>query len=215
MIPARTSDCCSMPMRGVRRNCAKSASSLQAPPGQRMPSGSARRTWAWRDQVTYVARPNVEELVRLYQQASVFALPSDEEGFGMVVLEAMGLWCPRRFHEQLAAPTASSVTGRTGTSCRWMTLRPMAKRLEALLCDPALNRQMGQKARLTVEARFEERIAGAVFCGDVGPLAREGRGQLMCGLIAAFSRIPLREAAARRALDRLARRGPDGEGPVA
>ena len=46
-----------------------------------------------RDRVEYVASPSREELVRLYQEASVFALPSDEEGLGMVILEAMSWRC--------------------------------------------------------------------------------------------------------------------------
>ncbi|QIL20513.1 glycosyltransferase family 4 protein [Thermomonas sp. HDW16] len=47
-----------------------------------------------REQVTFVDCPSQEELVALYQAATVFALPSDEEGLGIVLLEAMGCGVP-------------------------------------------------------------------------------------------------------------------------
>jgi D-inositol-3-phosphate glycosyltransferase len=42
-----------------------------------------------RDSVKFLAGPDEEELVQLHQCAPVFALPSDKEGFGVVILEAM------------------------------------------------------------------------------------------------------------------------------
>ena len=40
------------------------------------------------------AEPTREELVVLYQNASMFILASDEEGFGVVILEAMACGIP-------------------------------------------------------------------------------------------------------------------------
>src|SRR5438045_8382515 len=47
-----------------------------------------------RDSVEFVASPGLEELVRLYQRAAVFALPSDDEGLGSVILGAMACGVP-------------------------------------------------------------------------------------------------------------------------
>ena len=46
------------------------------------------------DRVECVSAPPRDALVRLYQRASAFALPSDEEGFGMVLVEAMACGVP-------------------------------------------------------------------------------------------------------------------------
>jgi D-inositol-3-phosphate glycosyltransferase len=46
------------------------------------------------DRVTFIRFPDAEALVRLYQAATVFALPSDEEGLGVVILEAMACGIP-------------------------------------------------------------------------------------------------------------------------
>ena len=42
----------------------------------------------------HVARPSRADLIRLYQGADVFALSSDEEGLGVVLLEAMACGVP-------------------------------------------------------------------------------------------------------------------------
>ncbi|NCC88425.1 MAG: glycosyltransferase, partial [Clostridia bacterium] len=47
-----------------------------------------------RDRVSYIFRPSQEELVRLYQEASVFVSSSDEEGLGVAILEAMACAVP-------------------------------------------------------------------------------------------------------------------------
>jgi D-inositol-3-phosphate glycosyltransferase len=116
-----------------------------------------------RDQVTFVERPSMEELVRLYQKAAVFALPSDEEGLGLVVLEAMSCGVPV-VCTKCGGPDGIIEDGTDGFL------------VQALLADEVLNRRMGNCARQTVEERYDERVAGGVFL-DVWDSLLQGRSQ--------------------------------------
>lgn len=115
-----------------------------------------------RDRISYVGRPDQEMLVRLYQGASAFALPSDEEGLGVVVLEAMACGVP-------VVSTRSGGPDGIITDCDDGYLVPlddaasMAWRLAALLQDPEANVAMGLKARQTIERHYDERVAGEAF----------------------------------------------------
>ena len=115
-----------------------------------------------RDRVEYVASPSREELVRLYQDASVFALPSDEEGLGMVILEAMSCAVPV-VPTRSGGPDGIITDGEDGFLVPLDDAAAMAGRLQTLLENPSLNITMGRKARATIEARYDERVAGAVF----------------------------------------------------
>lgn len=115
-----------------------------------------------RDRVQYVASPSREELVRLYQEASVFALPSDEEGLGMVILEAMSCAVPV-VSTRSGGPDGIITDGEDGFLVPLDDAAGMAGRLQTLLEKPSLNIAMGNMARKTIEASYDERVAGAVF----------------------------------------------------
>ena len=115
-----------------------------------------------RDRVQYVASPSRQELIRLYQEASVFALPSDEEGLGMVILEAMACAVPV-VSTRSGGPDGIITNGEDGFLVPLDDATTMASRLQTLLENPSLNIAMGRKARATIEARYDERVAGAVF----------------------------------------------------
>jgi glycosyltransferase involved in cell wall biosynthesis len=115
-----------------------------------------------RERINYVARPSTIELVHLYQRASVFALSSDEEGLGVVLLEAMACGVPV-VATRCGGPDGIITDGEDSYLVPPNDLSRMTARIESLLRNPALNLQMGQKARLKIERRYDERIAGAVF----------------------------------------------------
>jgi glycosyltransferase involved in cell wall biosynthesis len=115
-----------------------------------------------RDRVQYIASPSREELIRLYQEASIFALPSDEEGLGMVILEAMSCAVPV-VATRCGGPEGIIRDGEDGFLVPLDDAKAMAGRLKILLEKDAINIEMGHKARKTVESRFDEKIAGAVF----------------------------------------------------
>ena len=115
-----------------------------------------------RERVGYVARPGRDALVRLYQEASVFALPSDEEGFGMVLLEAMACGVPV-ISTRSGGPDGIITDGEDGYLVPRDDAEALSSRLARLLQDPDLNVVMGLRARQTIERRYDERVAGEVF----------------------------------------------------
>ena len=114
------------------------------------------------DRITWHQRPSTDELVRLYQQAAVFALPSDEEGLGVVLLEAMACGIPV-VSTRSGGPDGIITDGEDGYLVTLDNAQALAERLTTLLENPALNIEMGRKARETIEVRYDERVTGAVF----------------------------------------------------
>jgi len=112
--------------------------------------------------VEFVSSPNTEALVRLYQAASAIALSSDEEGFGVVILEAMACGVPV-VSTRSGGPDGIIVDGKDGYLVGLDDAKAMADRLARLLSDEALNQRMGQAARETIMRRYEAGVAGKAF----------------------------------------------------
>lgn len=115
-----------------------------------------------RSRVTVVDRPDRAALLRLYQGARVFALSSDEEGFGMVLLEAMACGVPV-VSTRSGGPEGIVTDGEDGFLVDRDDASAMASRLAVLLKQPAMALEMGHKARQTIERRYDERVAGDAF----------------------------------------------------
>lgn len=114
------------------------------------------------DRVRHVARPETDELVKLYQQASAFALSSDEEGLGVVILEAMACGVPV-VATRCGGPDGIITDGHDGFLVPLDDASAMAERLARLCADTALNRRLGHQARATIEARYAAEVAGMAF----------------------------------------------------
>lgn len=115
-----------------------------------------------RDMIDYVASPSREKLVGLYQSATVFALPSDEEGFGVVLLESMACGVPA-VSTRSGGPDGIITDGKDGFLVPLDDAAQMADRLGQLLMSPAINLTMGLEARRTIEARYAESVASEAF----------------------------------------------------
>jgi D-inositol-3-phosphate glycosyltransferase len=115
-----------------------------------------------RDSVKFAASPSQERLIRMYQRAAVFALPSDEEGLGIVILEAMACGVPV-VATRCGGPEGIITDGTDGFLVPRDDAVALAARLQALLDSPILNEALGRRARATVEARFAEEVAGEAF----------------------------------------------------
>ena len=115
-----------------------------------------------RDRIAYVARPERTTLRDLYQRCALFALASDEEGFGMVLLEAMACGVPV-VSTRSGGPDGIITDGEDGYLVPLDDATTMAARMENLLQNPAHNTAMGRRARQTIECRYDEHIAGKAF----------------------------------------------------
>ena len=107
--------------------------------------------------VTFTGYLNDTDLLPLYQTASVFVLPSFEEGFGMVVSEAMAAGTP---------PVASRISGvkqqindeQTGILVEPGNSGALAEALLDLLAHPEKRRTMGERSQERAEQFSWERI---------------------------------------------------------
>jgi glycosyltransferase involved in cell wall biosynthesis len=104
------------------------------------------------------------DLAERYRRCSIFVLPSGQEGFGIVFLEAM------RFARPCVGGRAGGTPeviedGATGLLVPYGDEPALASALARLLHDPALARAMGRAGRRRLEqhfvfSRFEERLEG-------------------------------------------------------
>jgi len=108
--------------------------------------------------VEYVAKPSLAALVSLYQHARVFALPSHEEGLGLVLLEAMACGVPV-VSTRSGGPDGIVTDGDDGFLTPLDDAATLAARLARLHADSTLNIEMGRRARATVERVYSQRAA--------------------------------------------------------
>lgn len=115
------------------------------------------------DYVTFTGRLGDEALQQLYRRASVFVLPSEGEGFGIVFLEAMAYGKAIIGGAHCGTPSVVA-DGETGLLVKRSDTEALASAIIRLLQDRELRRQLGRagQQRLLdnfVFARFEEKLA--------------------------------------------------------
>ncbi len=103
-----------------------------------------------------------QEMISYYQRASVFAIPSLQEGLGIVGLEAMACGLPI-VSTRCGGPEDFIHEGVTGFLVPLDDSEAMANRLIKLLTDSALRDQMGERARRYIEEHFSYKALGDTF----------------------------------------------------
>lgn len=116
------------------------------------------RELAYSSDVNFHMKPSKAELAEYYRGAACFALSSDEEGLGIVVLEAMASAVPV-VATRCGGPDGIISDGVDGFLVQTGDAQAMAERILQLLSDADKNASMGKKARATVESQFESGIA--------------------------------------------------------
>jgi glycosyltransferase involved in cell wall biosynthesis len=141
--------------------------------------GPSRRTWerlrdrlGLRQQVTFLGTVSRRELIHRYRTASLFCLPSRQEGFGIVFLEAMACGLPIVAARAAAIPETVA-EGEVGLLADPDDPAELAGALTRLLEDAALRRALGAAGRRRVEAYRAERVAGQFLERIRGALAGE------------------------------------------
>lgn len=94
------------------------------------------------------------ELLRVFAEASVFALPTQADTIPWVVLEAMAAGLPVVCTRVGGVP-AMVADGHTGHLVDVADEHGLGAALEALVRDPALAASMGERGRQRVQANFE------------------------------------------------------------
>jgi len=129
-------------------------------PGERFWSQAAKL--GVRDRIAFHLMPTSDEVAVLFRSATCFALASDEEGFGIVVAEALASGLPV-VSTRSGGPEGIISDGVDGYLVARDDAAQMADRLERLLRDPVGAAAMGKMGRAKVEKRFEDRVAGNVY----------------------------------------------------
>ncbi len=105
---------------------------------------------------------DAQQLVGLYRNASVFVLSSDEEGLGIVILEAMASGLPV-VATRCGGPETAVKDGETGFLVPKDDPDALAGRMEQLLRDPVHAEHLGQAGRRRAEQEFSIAAAARKF----------------------------------------------------
>jgi glycosyltransferase involved in cell wall biosynthesis len=123
------------------------------------------------DRVILAGSLSDEEVRNAYRDASLFCLPSVQEGFGIVFLEAMAAGLPVVASRSAAVPEVVP-DGKAGILVPPGDVRALAKALIDLLTDPERRREMSETGRRHVEQFDWQEVAG-VFLREVNELTAD------------------------------------------
>ena len=143
--------------------------------------GPRAEDWDFADQlgirssVHFREKPTTTELVKLYQDAALFVLASDEEGFGIVLLEAMSTGTPV-ICTRCGGPEDIISHGETGYLTPVNDPTALANQMEELLADPVLRERIGDAGRAVVARRFSLTAAGKAYLDKYDDLLDQRAG---------------------------------------
>lgn len=102
----------------------------------------------------------VSEHLHYLAQCDIFVLPSREDPFPLVVLDAASLGCPIVCFDQ-AGGAPEFVENDAGRVVPYLDVDKMAVAVNELVEDATLRSRLGEGARAKVRARHDRRVAGA------------------------------------------------------
>ncbi|HKS95568.1 MAG TPA: glycosyltransferase family 4 protein [Terriglobia bacterium] len=128
-----------------------------------------------REKVRFVGHVDEHALKEFYRQAELFVMPSRQEGFGLVFLEAMAFGKPAVGGNFGGIPEIV-VEGVTGYVVEYGNVEALADRLTCLLTNESLRRRMGAagKQRVIENYGFEVFQKRLIALLDGGPRAAAG-----------------------------------------
>jgi len=97
--------------------------------------------------VSFAGELTTDELIRYYQNAELVVLPSRQEGFGIVVLEAFACGVPA-VSTRCGGPEEIISDGETGLLVANDDANELAEAIIRVLGDDRLRQEMGREARL-------------------------------------------------------------------
>lgn len=96
------------------------------------------------EKVIFFENIKEEELIKLYQESTLFIFPSLEEGFGMALLEAMACGCACISNN---IEPMTEILGEAGILINMSNSNTLSEKINLLLNNPELRRKLGKLAR--------------------------------------------------------------------
>jgi D-inositol-3-phosphate glycosyltransferase len=124
--------------------------------------------------VAFVGAVDHDNLPLFYNAADVCVVPSHYESFGLVAVEAMACGVPV-VASRVGGLTGTVKDGETGYLIPWLCPEPFAERIEMLLDNESLRRNLGEAAREAVARYKWENVARAVLAMYEALIAGEAR----------------------------------------
>ena len=124
------------------------------------------------DEVEIHRAVSLDQLRELYQTASMFVLSSNEEGLGIVILEAMACGLPV-VSTRCGGPETSVIDGVTGYLTPLDDPNSMADRMREILDGPRRSMEMGITARNRAVEEFSLAATGRVYLEKYDQLLAE------------------------------------------
>ncbi len=118
------------------------------------------------DRVQFLGHVSFQRLAAEYRRADVFCLPSRQEGFGIVFLEAMAAGLPIVAARAAAVPEVVA-DGECGILVAPGNAPELASALERLLADSVERQRLGEAGRRRVE-RYDAPKVAAQFLEAIG-----------------------------------------------
>ena len=112
--------------------------------------------------VSFVGAVDHERLPLYYNAADVCVVPSHYESFGLVAVEAMASGVPV-VASRVGGLTGTVRDGETGYLIPWLCPEPFAERIELLLDNDSLRRNLGEAAREEVARYRWENVTSAML----------------------------------------------------
>jgi len=114
------------------------------------------------NRIKHIDSPDQDTLIKLYQNAAVFCLPSNEEGLGLVILEAMSCGIPI-VATRCGGPEVLVRDGANGYLVPLNDEEKMAEQVIQILNNREMNIIMGKMSRKIVLESFTKRMTGKQF----------------------------------------------------
>lgn len=114
----------------------------------------------------------VDDIQRYFAMIDVLVLPSYREGFGNIVIEAQAMGVPVIVSD-IPGPTDAMQPGQTGLTVPVRNVAALQAAMGKMLNDSALRCTMGNRGRLFVEERFDQKKLCAAILQDRSRLMEE------------------------------------------
>jgi glycosyltransferase involved in cell wall biosynthesis len=114
------------------------------------------------NKITLINNPSQEELSKIYKGASIFVLSSNEEGLGIVLIEAMASGIPV-ISTACGGPETIISNNHNGFLVPVDNSETLASKMQILLEDITLRLRFRQEGLLTIQTRFSYKAAGKAY----------------------------------------------------